>query len=180
MRTAAEQTAFLGLGSNLGDRGQWIERALEALSAVNGLRFTVRADCSGLYETAPVDAPYDAPPYLNAVLRVRTVLDPPALLQACLEIESRLGRERSTVNASRTIDIDLLLYGDSIVDERDLKVPHPRLHERRFVLEPLCELAPGLIHPTLGMTIETLAEQARRVFPAQHVQRLRGSSSDVS
>ena len=138
--------AYLGLGANLGDRGAAIARALDALDAA-GVRVAAR---SPLYETDAV-APDPQPPYLNAAARVETGLTARALLAACLEVERALGRLRPPGRpaAARTIDVDLLLYGDAVIDEPpDLVVPHPRLLERPFVRIPLAGVAlPGLVHP---------------------------------
>jgi 2-amino-4-hydroxy-6-hydroxymethyldihydropteridine diphosphokinase len=138
--------AYLALGANLGDRRLAIARALDALEAA-GVRVAAR---SSLYETDPV-APDPQPPYLNAAARVETALSARALLAACLDVERALGRVRPPGRpaAARTIDIDLLLHGDTVITEPpDLIVPHPRLLERPFVRIPLAEVAlPGLLHP---------------------------------
>jgi len=108
-------------------------------------------------ETAPVGGPPQGP-YLNAVAELSTDLPPRALLELLLSVEKRLGRERTPGerNAPRRIDLDLLFYGERVIDEPGLSVPHPRLHQRRFVLEPLAELAPALVHPVLGKTVGEL------------------------
>ncbi len=128
--------AFLGLGSNLGDRLGALRAAVDLLAAVPGVR-VVRS--SRVYETEPVGPPQ--PDYLNAVLEVETVLSPRELLDACLGVERRLGRVRGKRWGPRTIDVDVLTFGDLEVDEPGLQVPHPRMHERGFVLAPLLELA---------------------------------------
>ena len=139
-------TAYLGLGANLGDRRAAIARALEALDAA-GVRIAAR---SPLYETDAV-APDPQPPYLNAAARVETALTARALLAACLDVERALGRVRPPGRpaAARTIDVDLLLHGDAVIDQPpDLVVPHPRLLQRAFVRIPLADVAlPGLVHP---------------------------------
>jgi 2-amino-4-hydroxy-6-hydroxymethyldihydropteridine diphosphokinase len=127
--------AFLGVGSNLGDRLATLQSAADLLNATPGIR-VVRS--SRVYETAPVGPPQ--PDYLNAVLEVDTDLDPHALLRECLDVERRLGRERRERWGPRTIDVDVLTYSDSSIDEPGLRVPHPRMHERAFVLAPLLEL----------------------------------------
>jgi len=149
-------TAYLGLGSNLGDRLAMLCRAREELAGRPGI-LGVRS--SRLYETAPVGGPPGQRDYLNAVLGVEIVLNPAELQACCQEIEAGLGRERGERWAARTLDIDLLLVGDRILDSPELILPHPRLAERRFVLEPLCDLAPGLAHPRLGLSISQLLER---------------------
>jgi 2-amino-4-hydroxy-6-hydroxymethyldihydropteridine diphosphokinase len=137
--------AYVGLGSNLGDREHTIEEALRLL----GERVTVVA-VSSLRETEPWGHA-DQPRFLNAAAAVETELRPGALLQTLLDVELQLGRTREGPRfGPRTIDLDLLLYGDEQLDEPGLTVPHPRLHERRFVLEPLAELSPGLEIPGRG------------------------------
>jgi 2-amino-4-hydroxy-6-hydroxymethyldihydropteridine diphosphokinase len=157
-------TAYLGLGSNLADRAALIGAALEALEAA-GVRVLAR---SPLYETEPVTAE-PQPLYLNGAARVETTLAPEELLAACLAVERALGRERPPGVASpapRTIDLDLLLYGDAVIDRPGLVVPHPRLLERAFVRIPLADVAaPGLRHPVT-------AEPLDRAAPAPGVRRL--------
>jgi len=142
---------FLALGSNLGDREDNINRALEALGK-RGFRTTAR---SALYETEPVGGPPQGP-YLNAVVQGETVMAPPDLLEACLGVERDLGRVRTVKNGPRVIDVDLLLYGDLVLETERLSLPHPRFHERAFVLAPLAELAPHQRHPVLGKTMAEL------------------------
>jgi 2-amino-4-hydroxy-6-hydroxymethyldihydropteridine diphosphokinase len=129
-------TAFVGLGSNAGDRLGNLQRAVDLLGAREGLR--VRAS-SRVYETDPVGGP-PQPDYLNAVIEVETDLEPYGLFGACREVEDALGRERLERWGPRTIDLDVLTYDDREIDEPDLQVPHPRMHERAFVLVPLLEL----------------------------------------
>jgi len=129
-------TAYLGLGANLGDRLANLQRAVDLLAEVSGLRV---ARSSRVYETEPVGGP-EQPEYLNAVVEVETDLAPHDLLEACLSVETRMGRVRAEPWGPRTIDIDVLTYGDETIDEPDLVVPHPRMHERGFVLVPLAEL----------------------------------------
>ncbi len=147
-------TAFLGLGSNLGDRLAWLQSGRDRLAATPGI---VIEGCSALYETAAEGAPPGSPAFLNAVLKVRTTLAPRQLLERCLAIEADLGRTRAEPNAPRTLDIDLLLYGEAVIDEPGLEVPHPRLTERVFVLVPLAELAATLQHPQLHRPLAELA-----------------------
>lgn len=131
-------TAYLGLGANLGDRLTNLQEAVRKLAAQRGV--TVLRS-SRVYETDPVGGP-PQPSFLNAVVEISTELDPRELLAICAGIEQALGRERSERWGPRTIDIDILLYDDLTVDDHDLVVPHPRMHERGFVLAPLAELVP--------------------------------------
>jgi 2-amino-4-hydroxy-6-hydroxymethyldihydropteridine diphosphokinase len=148
--------AYVALGSNLGDRQAMLEQALAALRRDPG---TAVLRVSPVYETRPVGGPPGQGPYLNAVAEVRTTLEPHDLLAVLLRIEAGLGRVRLERDAPRTIDLDLLLHGDHILDEPDLVVPHPRMHQRLFVLRPLADLVPGLLHPVQQRTIaELLAE----------------------
>lgn len=146
--------AFVALGSNLGDRAAHLANALAGLRATPGIS---ALRCSSLYETEPVGPPGQGP-YLNAVARLETELGPRALLERLLALEAAAGRIRSGVrNEARSLDLDLLLYGSRVVEEPGLCVPHPRLHERPFVLAPLRELAPALRHPRLGRSVAELA-----------------------
>lgn len=149
----------------MGDRERSLTRAIERLGAA----FEITA-VSPWYETAPVGG-IDQPDFLNLVVQARTPLTPRGVLDATLEVERALGRRRDGPrNGPRTIDIDLLLYGRSIVDQPGLQVPHPRLHQRAFVLAPLSDIAPTLIHPTLALPIRDLlaalpADARRGVLP---------------
>jgi len=151
---AGRPSVFLSLGANVGDREANLRAALQGLE---GRGFHVTA-LSSLYLTEPVDAPPQAW-FLNAVAGGETALSPEALLQACLDTERALGRVRDVPRGPRTIDLDLLLHGGEVRDTPGLVLPHPRLPERRFVLVPLVELAPGARHPVLGLTA---AEMLRR------------------
>jgi len=135
-----EVTAYVALGANLGDAAAALRGALEALNATPGVR-VVRA--SSLYRTAPIES--SGPDYLNAVAEVATTRHAPALLDALQGIEQAAGRERPYRNAPRTLDLDLLLYGGARIASPRLTVPHPRMHERAFVLVPLAEIAPELV-----------------------------------
>lgn len=150
--------AYLGLGSNLGDRAANLLRAVAAL-ANGGVQI---AAASSIYETDPVDF-LAQPAFLNQVIAVTAPdMQPYELMKFCLETETALGRERTIPRGARSIDIDLLLLGD-LVSEGDfegvsLTLPHPRMHLRRFVLQPLAEIAPLVSHPRLGVTVEQLLE----------------------
>jgi 2-amino-4-hydroxy-6-hydroxymethyldihydropteridine diphosphokinase len=144
--------AFVGLGANLGDAAGALREALRELGAAAGVR-VVRN--SSFYRSAPVDAA--GPDFVNAVAELETRLDAPALLALLQAIELRHGRERPYRNAPRTLDLDLLLYGDDTIATPTLTVPHPRLHERAFVLFPLSELEPALQIPGRGPIQDELA-----------------------
>ncbi len=148
-------TAFLALGSNLGDRQANLDQALEAIQEHPRIELT---QVSSFYETEPVGGPPNQDPYLNAVAEVETDLPPEELLAVLLEIEQKLGRVRRERYAPRTIDLDILLYGDRVIETETLTVPHPRMHTRGFVLEPFAEIAPSTVHPGLGVTIGQLWE----------------------
>jgi 2-amino-4-hydroxy-6-hydroxymethyldihydropteridine diphosphokinase len=134
-----ERWAFLGLGSNLGERLEHLQAAVDLLHADRRSRVD---DVSSVYETAPVGGPEQGP-YLNIAVRVATTRPPAALLRLCGQVEDRLGRVRHERWGPRTIDVDILLYSDEVVQRGDLRIPHPRLTERAFALIPLIEVAPG-------------------------------------
>jgi 2-amino-4-hydroxy-6-hydroxymethyldihydropteridine diphosphokinase len=145
--------AYVGLGANLGPREVTLLRAADLLAAADGVEVVA---VSQLRETEPVGL-VEQPPFLNGVVAIDTSLSPRTLLDLLLEVERSLGRVRGERWGPRTIDLDLLVYGDERVDEEGLHVPHPRLHERRFALEPLAELDPALRIPGLGDVSEALA-----------------------
>ncbi len=149
-------TCYIGLGGNLGDRQANLDQALEALQEHD--RIDVQ-QVSSYFETDPEGGPADAPLFLNAVAEIQTDLGPRELLQALLDIERGLGRVRREKNDPRTIDLDLLLYGDLVVNESGLTIPHPRMHERGFVLEPMAEIAPHVVHPVVGQTMQELWDE---------------------
>jgi len=153
---------FLGLGSNLGDRRGFIEKAASMIADVEGVEWK---GLSSLLETAPVGGPPQGD-YLNAAGELATSLSCRELFEELQGIETELGRVRMVLNGPRTIDLDILLFGDSVIEEGDLLVPHPRMCERSFVLEPLCEIAPGAVHPCEGKTIAQLLERLRKKGPA--------------
>jgi 2-amino-4-hydroxy-6-hydroxymethyldihydropteridine diphosphokinase len=139
--------AYVGLGANLGDRERTLRAAVDALGAEDGIEVIA---VSTLRETEPVGVG-EQPRFLNGVVALDTTLTARELLDILLDVEHRFGRVRlAGKHGPRTLDLDLLLYGDEEVDEPGLTVPHPRLHERRFVLEPLAEVAPGLVVPGRG------------------------------
>lgn len=146
--------AYLALGSNIGDREGYIKKAVELLKAHPQIRVLA---VSPLYNTAPVGF-IDQPDFLNGAVAVDTVLMPHELLDVCLGIEKRLGRVRTVRWGPRTIDIDLLLYDDLVINDEDLALPHPRMHERAFVLQPLCDIAPDAVHPVYDKTVKQLYE----------------------
>jgi 2-amino-4-hydroxy-6-hydroxymethyldihydropteridine diphosphokinase len=139
-------SAFVGLGANLGDPVLQVTRALAALAELDDTRVV---QTSSLYRTAPIGHA-DQPEYINAVARLDTGLEPRALLDCLQGIERAAGRERSYRNAPRVLDLDLLLYGDQVIAVPGLVVPHPRMHERAFVLAPLVEIAPDTVVPGHG------------------------------
>ena len=144
----------VGLGSNLGERRAHLDYAIARLSQLlNDLRV------SPFIETQPVDVPGDQPAFLNAAAVGTTVETPRRPLMGLLDIERARGRERPFPGAARTLDLDLVLFGDRIVVEPDLVVPHPRFRERRFVLEPLAQVAPEMRDPTTGLTVRELLAQ---------------------
>jgi 2-amino-4-hydroxy-6-hydroxymethyldihydropteridine diphosphokinase len=151
---AGRESALIGLGSNLGDRADHLRRAADRLGRSPGVSLE---RISALRETSPVGKPEEGDlggPYLNGALELLTDLEPRELLGLCQTVEAELGRTRSYPNAPRTVDLDLLLYGDRVIREPGLTVPHPRLLERGFVLEPLAEIAPRRRHPETGRTLE--------------------------
>lgn len=153
-----ETESYIALGSNLGDRELNLLRAIAEVSGLPDSRVTA---LSSFYETSPVGTVHQDSFY-NAVLRLSTRLDARSLLTALLRIEDKtFHRVRTVHHGPRRMDLDLLLYGDGIIDEENLVVPHPRLTERRFVLQPLCEIAPDLMHPLAGKTIRELLDSLK-------------------
>jgi 2-amino-4-hydroxy-6-hydroxymethyldihydropteridine diphosphokinase len=160
-------TAAVALGSNLGDRAQHLNDAVRAISRLQGVRVVA---VSRWIETEPAGDATDQGPYLNGAALLETMLDPRALLDALLAVERDHGRERpdGVRHAARTLDLDLLVHGDAVIDEPGLTVPHPRLCERAFVLGPLDEIAPDLVVPEAapsGRGARTVHEHLRALGP---------------
>ncbi len=145
--------AYVGLGSNLGERRNLVKNALGMLHQITDVKVT---HTSGLLETKPL-ANMEQPKYINAVAEIKTSLSPHGLLEKLAEVENLLGREKKEKWASRTIDMDLLLFDDKVIQTDGLTVPHPQMHLRSFVLKPLCELNPELVHPVLAEPVIELA-----------------------
>lgn len=162
-------TAYIGIGANLGDPLAQVDSAIAALATLPKTRLMA---ASSAYRSAPMGGMRgdSQPDYVNAVARIQTRLDARTLLDGLLEIESRHGRFRSFANAPRTLDLDLLLFGEQRIDQPGLSVPHPRMHLRRFVLEPLVEIAPDLAIPGLGavarLATATLDQAVERIARA--------------
>lgn len=163
-----ETEAYIALGSNLGDRELNVLRAVSELGRLPGCRVTA---LSRFYETSPVGMPADTPVFLNAALRLSTELAPRELLAQLQRIEQQVfDRTSSSTLVSRRMDLDLLLYGRQVLSEPDLSVPHPRLTARRFVLQPLAEIAPQVVEPLSGHTISDLLanlQSDERVTPLE-------------
>ena len=155
--------AYVALGANLGDAEGSLRAVMRELSTLPGMRLL---KSSSLYRTAPVGLK-DQPDFINAAVALETELDAQALLRELFSIEQRFGRQRSIPNAPRTLDLDLLLHGDTTSEDSALTLPHPRMHERAFVLAPLAEIAPGLNVPGKGNVADLLAQCAD-----QQIQRM--------
>jgi 2-amino-4-hydroxy-6-hydroxymethyldihydropteridine diphosphokinase len=149
-----KQRVYLSLGSNLGDRAKNLR---EAIAEVRKAGIDVTR-ISSLYETEPVDY-LDQPWFVNMAAEAETELAPAALLQALRGIETQMGSKKLIAKGPRLIDMDILLCGDEVIDTPELQVPHPRMHLRRFVLEPLAEIAPNVRHPNLGLNVSEMLAQ---------------------
>lgn len=147
--------AYLGLGANIGERHENLKRAIQLLNDESHVEVTKE---SSIYETAPYGKT-DQPDFLNMVLEVKTDLEPIELLEFCLSVENELGRVREEVWGPRIIDIDVLMYEDLEIDIDNLIVPHEEMHLRKFVLEPLNEIAPNAVHPTFNKTVKELLDE---------------------
>jgi 2-amino-4-hydroxy-6-hydroxymethyldihydropteridine diphosphokinase len=163
--------AYIGIGSNQGNRIEFCNKALRAIT-----KFAVIKSLSSVYETEPVGV-IDQPDFINCVVEIGTGLGPWGLLSKLLDIENELGRKRVSNSDPRTIDLDLLFYQDLVIQDDQLIIPHPRAHLRRFVLEPLCEIAPDLIHPVLGVSVSRLLNDLEDY---KRVERLGGFSTLIS
>jgi 2-amino-4-hydroxy-6-hydroxymethyldihydropteridine diphosphokinase len=161
---SVKQNAFLSLGSNVGERAKNLRDAIAALreAGINVPRI------SSMYETEPVDY-LDQPWFLNIAVEVETELAPPALLRTLRQIETKMGSKKLVAKGPRLIDMDILLYKNEVIDTPELRVPHPRMHLRRFVLEPLAEIAPQVRHPLSGLSV---SEMLARTTDKSTVRRM--------
>ena len=148
------EAVYIGLGSNLGDR---VANLRAAINSIQHLGDSVKL--SAVYETEPFGVNENQPKYLNMVMAIRTDLSAAGLLSEFLDIERVHGRTRHRPNESRTLDIDILMCGDRVLDTPELMLPHPRMHERAFVMLPLSEIAPQAVHPTLKITVSEIAAE---------------------
>lgn len=162
------KTVYLSLGSNVGDRAGNLRSAIQRLGTLGHVQ-----GISSFYETEPVE--FTAQPwFLNCAVKLNTEKMPKQLLSGILDVEQQMGRRRRPKKGPRTIDIDILLFGNSIIETKGLTVPHPALHERRFVLEPLAEIAPDIRHPVFKRNIRELRDA---LPPGQAVRKLAGNVS---
>lgn len=148
---------YAGLGSNLGNKRENIHRAIDRIDACEGICVKEK---SGFYNTTPVGGP-PQPDYVNCVIGLETEIEPQTLLKVFKKIEIELGRKPGMRWGQRVIDLDIILFGDRIVNDHDLKIPHERMHERAFVLEPLSEISPDTKHPVSGTSISKLLEKLK-------------------
>jgi 2-amino-4-hydroxy-6-hydroxymethyldihydropteridine diphosphokinase len=165
-----DEVVYLSLGSNLGDRDRNLREAIRGLAGVGAVRAV-----SSFYQTEPVDF-VDQPWFLNCAVAIESSVSPERMMAELLGMEQKMGRERVHRKGPRTIDIDILMFGERIVDSPELKVPHPAMHRRRFVLAPLAEIAPEARHPAMKKTVtELLAELPERPV----VRKVRGSKNSM-
>jgi 2-amino-4-hydroxy-6-hydroxymethyldihydropteridine diphosphokinase len=148
-----KKLVYLSLGSNLGDREKYLREAITRLGELG-----VTRQVSAFYETQPVEVQGEQPWFLNCALAMETELMPLDFLRRMLVVEQSMGRIRREPKGPRTIDIDILFFGDDVLDTPELTVPHPAMHQRRFVLEPLLEIAPAVVHPVLKRTVRELLD----------------------
>jgi 2-amino-4-hydroxy-6-hydroxymethyldihydropteridine diphosphokinase len=165
MKPGSPKRVYLSLGSNVGDREAQLRDAQSRLSTAGRA-----SKASSYYETEPVDF-IEQPWFLNCVVALETSKTPPQLMNAILRIEEEMGRKRVQKKGPRSIDIDILLFGDAVIDSEGLTIPHPAMHQRRFVLEPLAELAPDLRHPALNKTIRELRDALPRGQAVRRIPR---------
>ncbi len=169
-RRKGKALVYLGLGSNVGDREEYIEQALFLLEKNSGIEVLKHSsNCETQAEGGK-----SQPPFLNAVVAIKTKLAPHTLLDVLQEIEAALGREREIEWGPRTMDIDILLYDKEIVSDDKLQIPHPLMHERLFVLMPLREIAPHLMHPVLEKSVEALFEERKAELGDKYDDELPG------
>jgi 2-amino-4-hydroxy-6-hydroxymethyldihydropteridine diphosphokinase len=154
--TVPDSIVYISVGSNMGSRRENCRRGIEALAGSEGCRLTATAPC---YRTEPVGFT-EQDWFVNTVVRVESNLSPPVLLARLKEIETEVGRRPSSVRfGPRMLDMDILLFGDRVLNESALSIPHPRMHERRFVLVPFCDIDPEIVHPTLGLKMITILQR---------------------
>lgn len=148
-----KKLVYLSLGSNLGDRENYLREAISRLGSLGAIK-----QVSGFYETQPVEVQNEQPWFLNCALDMETELMPLEFLGRMLRVEQSMGRVRTEPKGPRTIDIDIVFFGNDVLDTPELTVPHPAMHQRRFVLEPLAEIAPAIVHPVLKRTVRDLLD----------------------